>query len=132
MDQNYLPNYYTDKQKNASWYSPDNWFSANWLFDKLVKNSGYAVGAMLGGNIANAGLLRAGSFLGRVSAGGAVAAESSQAFKLFTPLLRNMSRAFSAGKNKETAAILEKELSSIADLTSTAVSYTHLTLPTKA
>jgi hypothetical protein len=132
VDQYYLPNYYTDKQKNASWYSPDNWFSANWLFDKLVKNSGYAVGAMLGGNIANAGLLRAGSFLGRVSAGGAVAAESSQAFKLFTPLLRNMSRAFSAGKNKETAAILEKELSSIADLTSTASRIGELSKQTNA
>lgn len=132
VDQTYLPNYYTDKQKNASWYSPDNWFSANWLFDKLVKNSGFAVGAMLGGNIANAGLLRAGSFLGRVSAGGAVAAESSQAFKLFTPLLRNMSRAFSAGKNKETAAILEKELSSIADLTSTASRIGELSKQTNA
>jgi hypothetical protein len=86
------------------------------LFDKLIKNSGYAVGAMVGGNIANAGLLRAGSALGRLASAGAVAAESSQAFKLFTPLLRNTSRAFSAGKNIEAAGILEKELSSIADI----------------
>jgi len=90
--------------------------TANFLFDKLIKNSGYAVGAMVGGNIANAGLLRAGSALGRLAGAGAVAAESSQAFKLFTPLLRNTARAFSAGKNIEAAGILEKELSSIADI----------------
>ena len=33
------------------------------------------------------------------------------------PLLRNTARAFSAGKNIEAAAILEGEISSIADLT---------------
>ncbi len=117
VDNYILPNYYTDAEKNAAWYSKDNWMTANFLFDKLIKNSGYAVGAMLGGNIANAGLLRAGSALGRLAGAGAVAAESSQAFKLFTPLLRSTSRAFSAAKNIEAAAILEKEISSIADLT---------------
>ena len=116
VDNYILPNYYTDAEKNAAWYSKDNWMTANFLFDKLIKNSGYAVGAMVGGNIANAGLLRAGSALGRLASAGAVAAESSQAFKLFTPLLRNTSRAFSAGKNIEAAGILEKELSSIADI----------------
>ena len=105
VDQVYLPNYYTDVEKNASW-----------LFDKLIKNSGFAVGAMVSGNIANAGLIRAGAALGRAAAAGATAAEASQAFKLFTPLLRNTSRAFSAGKNIEAAAILEKEISSIADI----------------
>lgn len=117
VDQVYLPNYYTNAEKNATWYSTDNWFKTNWLFDKLIKNSGFAVGAMFSGNIANAGLLRAGASLGRAAAAGATAAESSQAFKLFTPLLRNTARAFSAGKNIEAAAILEKELSSIADIT---------------
>jgi alkylated DNA repair dioxygenase AlkB len=116
VDQNYLPNYYTDKEKNASWYSPDNWWKTNFLFDKLVKNSGFAVGAMLSGNIANAAIKGTGAVIGGLAAEGAIAAEASQAFKLFTPLLKGTSRAFSAGKNIEAAAILEKNISSIADL----------------
>jgi len=116
VDQVYLPNYYTNVENDAAWYSTDNWFKANWVFDKLVKNSGFAVGAMVSGNIANAGLLRAGAALGRYATAGAVAAEASQGFKLFTPLLKNAARAFSAGKNLEAAAVLEKELSSIADI----------------
>ena len=119
VDDKILPNYYTKAERDSAWYSPDNWFTANFLFDKLIKNSGYAVGAMVSGNIANAGLLRAGAALGRVASAGAVAAESSQAFKIFSPLLRNTSRAFSAGKNVEAAEILRKELSSIADVTAT-------------
>jgi hypothetical protein len=116
VDNYILPNYYTDAEKNAAWYSRDNWMTANFLFDKLIKNSGYAVGAMVGGNIANAGLLTIGSALGRLAGAGAIAAEASQAFKLFTPLLRNTARAFSNAKNIEAAAILEKEITSIADL----------------
>jgi len=117
VDNKILPNYYTKAEKDAAWYSPTNWFTANFLFDKLIKNSGFAVGAMISGNIANAGLIRAGAALGRVATAGAVAAESSQAFKIFSPLLRNTARAFSAGKNIEAAAALEKQLSSIADVT---------------
>jgi hypothetical protein len=118
VDNEFLPNYYTDVEKNAAWYSTDNWFKTNFLFDKLIKNSGFAVGAMLSGNIANAGLLRAGRALGGLLApSAAIAAESAQGFKLFTPLLRNTARVFSNGKNLEAAAILEKEITSIADLT---------------
>jgi hypothetical protein len=117
VDQNYLPNYYTDKEKNASWYSTDNWWKANFIFDKLIKNAGFAVGAMLSGNIANGALRGVGGAIGAFSTEAALAAESSQAFKLFTPLLRNTARAFSNAKNIETAAVLEGEISSIADLT---------------
>jgi adenosyl cobinamide kinase/adenosyl cobinamide phosphate guanylyltransferase len=116
VDQNYLPNYYTEKETNSSWYSTDNWMTTNFLFDKLIKNAGYAVGAMVGGNLANAGLKVAGAGVGTLAARGAIAAESAQAFKLFTPLLRNTARAFSNARNIEAAAILEKEISSIADL----------------
>jgi len=118
VDNEYLPNYYTDTEKNATWYSTDNWFKTNFLFDKLIKNSGFAVGAMVSGNIANAGLLKAGRALGGLLApSSAIAAESAQGFKLYTPLLKNLSRTFSNGKNIEAAAVLEKEISSIADLT---------------
>jgi len=116
VDQEYLPNYYTNIEKEAKWWDTDNWFKTNFLFDKLIKNSGFAVGAMVTGNIANAGLLKAGQALGKAAMAGATAAESAQAFKLFTPLLRNTARAFSNAKNIEAAAILEKEINSIADL----------------
>lgn len=117
VDQEYLPNYYSTKETDASWYSTDNWFRPNFLFDKLVKNSGYAVGAMISGNIANAGILRAGRAIGNLADAYAVTAESSQAFKSFTPLLRNTARAFSAGKNIEAAQVLEKGMASVADIT---------------
>ena len=117
VDQEYLPNYYSTKETEASWYSTDNWFRPNFLFDKLVKNSGYAVGAMISGNIANAGILRAGRAIGGLADSYAIGAESSQAFKAYTPLLRNTARAFSAGKNIEAAAVLEKGIASVADIT---------------
>lgn len=117
VDQEYLPNYYTDAEKNAAWYSTNNWFTANFLFDKLIKNSGYAVGAMVSGNIANSVIGATGKALGTLAARAATASEASQAFKLFTPLLRNTARGFSAGKNIEIAAQLEEGVTSIADLT---------------
>jgi hypothetical protein len=117
VDQEYLPNYYSDVEKESNWYSTDNWMTANFLFDKLIKNSGYAVGAMVSGNIANAAIGVAGRGLGSATAALANASRSSQAFKLFTPILRNSARAFSAAKNVEAAAILDKGVSSIADIT---------------
>lgn len=117
VDQNYLPNYYSNEEKNAKWYSTDNWLTTNFLFDKLIKNSGFAVGAMVSGNIANGVLGAMGAAAGRGALALAGASEASQAFKIFTPLLRNTARAFSQAKNIEVAGILEKELSSIADVT---------------
>jgi len=46
-----LPNYYTDAQKNASWLSAENIFSANFLFDKVVKNLGFMIGAAYSGGV---------------------------------------------------------------------------------
>lgn len=114
VDNKYLPNYYTRAERDASVWSPTNWFKANFLFDKLIKNAGFAVGAMIGGNIANAGLLRLGAVLGE---GAAYLSTATTAFKPFSQLMRATARAFSAGKNIEAAAILEKEISSIADIT---------------
>ena len=109
VDQEYLPNYYTNVEKDAAWYSTDNWIKTNFLFDKLIKNSGFAVGAMLSGNIANGALKAAGSAIGS-------ALEAAEGFKMFTPLLRNTARAFSQGKNIEAAQALERNLSSISDI----------------
>lgn len=119
VDQEYLPNYYSEQEKNAAWYSTDNWLTWNFLFDKLIKNSGYAIGAMLSGNIANAGLLRAGAAIGKGAGALATSAEASQAFKLFSPLLKNTSRAFSYGKNVEAAEALKSGISSIPELSAT-------------
>jgi hypothetical protein len=120
VDNEFLPNYYTNAEKNTEWYSTTNWFKTNFLFDKLIKNAGFAVGAMVTGNMANAGLLKLGSAVGKAAMAGATATEASQAFKLFTPLLRNTARAFSTGKNIEVANILEGGLSDIADVTAKA------------
>ena len=112
VDQEYLPNYYTDQEKNAEWYSTDNWMTANFLFDKVIKNSGFAVGAVISGNMASGVLGAAGTAIGR----GAAALEAGQSFRAFAPLLKSTARAFSAGKNAEAAALLEKEITSIADV----------------
>ena len=47
----WLPNYYTKDQLESSWYSPTNLFSANFLFDKVIKNIGFTVGAAYSGGI---------------------------------------------------------------------------------
>jgi hypothetical protein len=49
--EDYLPNYYKDVEKNASWYSPNKLISANFFWDGIVKNMGFAAGAALSGNI---------------------------------------------------------------------------------
>lgn len=51
-----LPNYYTDVEKNASWYSPSKLFTANFFWDGIVKNLGFAAGAALSGGVFAAGL----------------------------------------------------------------------------
>lgn len=42
----WFPNYYTNKEKNADALSADNLFTMNFLADKLIKNAGYAIGAI--------------------------------------------------------------------------------------
>ncbi len=49
--ENTLPNYYTRAEKDAAWYSPTNLFSANFVFDKIIKNLGFAVGAAATGGL---------------------------------------------------------------------------------
>lgn len=46
-----LPNYYTDKEKNGKWYSPDYFMTGNFLWDSVVKNMGFAAGAYLTGGV---------------------------------------------------------------------------------
>ena len=116
VDQEYLPNYYTNQEKNAEWYSPDNWFTTNFLFDKLIKNSGFAVGAMVSGNLANAAVKSIGAGIGAWADAKAATQIANQAMKWYTPLLKNTSRAFSAGKNLEVAEALKNGLSTVTEL----------------
>jgi hypothetical protein len=53
-----LPNYYTNAERDASWYSPSKLFSANFIWDGIVKNLGFAAGAALSGGVYS-GILRA-------------------------------------------------------------------------
>jgi hypothetical protein len=127
MDQEILPNFYTQQEQDAEWWSKDNWLTWNFVFDKGVKNAGFAVGAMVGGNIANRLLMSLGTGIGRVASVAANRAQMSQSFKLFSPLLRNTSRAFSQGKNKEAYEILTNKLSSIADVSKSSNQLAQLT-----
>lgn len=52
----WLPNYYTKDQLESSWYSPTNLLSANFLFDKVIKNIGFTVGAAYSGGIYTKGI----------------------------------------------------------------------------
>lgn len=54
--EDYLPNFYTDVEKNAKWYSPDYFMTGNFLWDGVVKNMGFAAGAYLTGGVYSAGL----------------------------------------------------------------------------
>ncbi len=51
-----LPNYYTREEKDADWYSPTKLFSANFFWDGIIKNMGFAAGAALSGGVYAAGL----------------------------------------------------------------------------
>jgi len=118
VDQELLPNYYTDIEKNAKWYSTDNWLTTNFLADKFIKNAGFAVGAMYSGNIANAAILGAFGKLGSAAArGAATLAESNSAFsKVFTPLLKASARAMSVSENAKAYEILAKGVSNLAEV----------------
>jgi hypothetical protein len=56
LDDNLLPNYYTNVEKNAAWYSTDNLFTANFLWNSIVKNLGFAAGAYLSGGVYATGI----------------------------------------------------------------------------
>lgn len=56
LDTNLLPNYETNIEKDAKWYSPDYLFTANFLWNGIVKNMGFAAGAALSGGVYAAGI----------------------------------------------------------------------------
>lgn len=52
----WLPNYYTTQQTESPWYSPKNLFTANFIFDKVIKNIGFTVGAAYSGGLYTKGI----------------------------------------------------------------------------
>lgn len=53
-----LPNYYTNVEREAAWYSKNKLFTANFFWDGIIKNMGFAAGAALSGGIYS-GMLKA-------------------------------------------------------------------------
>lgn len=51
-----MPNYYTEEQRESPWYAPVNLFSANFVGDKFLKNTGFMIGAAYSGRV-NAGMM---------------------------------------------------------------------------
>jgi len=112
VDNEYLPNYYTDNESNAAWYSSDN-FTTNFLFDKLVKNLGFAVGAIYSGNLMAKGLSFAGEGIGTMFSS---LGKYTEAWKSFSDVNKYTARLFSQGKNIEAAEVLQKGIKSISDI----------------
>ena len=67
--EDYLPNYYSQAELDADWYSPSYWMTGNFLWDGIVKNLGFAVGAYYTG-AAYAGAMRGLSLGARMVATG--------------------------------------------------------------
>lgn len=49
--ENWMPNYYTNVEKNARWYSPKKLITANFFWDGIVKNLGFSVGTIFSGGV---------------------------------------------------------------------------------
>ena len=49
--ENIVPNYMTQKQTDADWYSPDYLLTANFFSDGILKNLGYSLGTIGGGMV---------------------------------------------------------------------------------
>jgi len=112
VDNKYLPNYESDKEKNASPIIDSAWWTWNLLGNKLIKNAGFAVGAIYSGNLFGKVLGAAGKGLGSMFNS---AAEYSQAWKRFAGFNQNLARLFSRGANEEAYLLASKNISNLAD-----------------
>lgn len=56
LEDRILPNYYTDIERDASWYSLKKLLTTNFIFDGIIKNLGFAAGAALAGGVYAAGI----------------------------------------------------------------------------
>ncbi len=99
--ENTNPTYYTNQEKNAAWYSPDTWATANFWSDTIFKNAGFSIGA-IGAGAAWGGVFSAvGKAAGLIANGGKTAAQAMEA------------------ANAADAALLTRSGSALGDLNTT-------------
>lgn len=100
--ENKFPNYYTESEKDASWYSPKNILTANFLFDKVIKNLGFSIGAIGAGMTYSAALRSIGLFSKIASAGGL--ARTAELTESAIETVPNMQRAAAVNSGIKKAA----------------------------
>ena len=74
-----LPNYYTHQELEGPWY--ENIFTANFIGDKFIKNSGFMVGAFYSGNLGGSLLSGGIRLLGATARGGAMIGKAANLAK---------------------------------------------------
>jgi hypothetical protein len=98
--ENTLPNYYTDKEANAKWWSSDNLLTVNFFMDKVVKNLGFSAGAYLSG-------LGWGAVLKGIGLTGALV-NAGKGMQAVEALEAGMAEGVSAARLPQTLSLLEK------------------------
>jgi hypothetical protein len=91
-------NYKTERERNGDWWEPSNLFTANFLADNIIKNLGFAAGALAGG-FAWSGAFRAIGLTSRLVAQGrsmAAAADTAVASANAIPQAQRLSAINSA------------------------------------
>jgi hypothetical protein len=91
-------NYKTERERNGDWWEPENLLTANFLADNIVKNLGFAAGALAGG-FAWSGALKAIGLTSRLVAQGrnmAAAADAAVASANALPQVQRLSTINSA------------------------------------
>lgn len=85
--------YKTERERNGDWWEPGNLFTANFLFDNIIKNLGFSVGAM-GAGFAWGGALKVIGLTGRLVGSGsklAAAADTAIAEATLLPKAQRLS-----------------------------------------
>ncbi|MCJ7691132.1 MAG: hypothetical protein MUO60_17710, partial [Clostridiaceae bacterium] len=85
--------YKNERERNGEWWEPSNLFTANFLFDNIVKNLGFSLGAM-GAGFAWGGALKAIGLTGKLVATGtemATAADTAIAEATALPQIERIS-----------------------------------------
>lgn len=84
--------YYTNREADADFFSTDNLFTANFLFDKVYKNLGFALGAMASGGAWNSALKAVGLFSKAAAAGGAAEAAIATEQAMAAPVANRLAQ----------------------------------------
>ena len=99
--------YKTERERNGSWWEPSNLFTGNFLWDGIVKNLGFSLGAM-GAGFAWGGALRAVGLTGKIMSTGAKMAARADAIISEAALLPKVER-LSSINSKLTTLLAESQ-----------------------